>query len=47
MQQVKRFWPDDAQKNRGDPWFTAVITDYDPERKCAGRGGRGALVLKG
>jgi len=30
---VKRYWPEDAAKNRGDPWFTAVVTDYDPGQK--------------
>ncbi|KIZ02225.1 hypothetical protein MNEG_5731 [Monoraphidium neglectum] len=30
---VKRYWPDDAAKNKGDPWFMAVVTDYDPVLK--------------
>ena len=32
-QQVKRLWPDDAAKTKGDPWFMAVVTDYDPKEK--------------
>jgi hypothetical protein len=31
--QVKRYWPADAAKNKGDPWFNAVVTDYDPVQK--------------
>ncbi|KIY94981.1 hypothetical protein MNEG_12982 [Monoraphidium neglectum] len=30
---VKRYWPADAAKNKGDPWFNAVVTDYDPVQK--------------
>ncbi|GBF95555.1 hypothetical protein Rsub_08536 [Raphidocelis subcapitata] len=30
---VRRYWPEDAGKNKGDPWFTAVVTDYDPSRR--------------
>ncbi|KAF8056843.1 hypothetical protein HT031_006187 [Scenedesmus sp. PABB004] len=26
---VLRYWPKDAARNKGDPWFTAVVTDYD------------------
>ena len=33
--QVKRYWPADAAKNKGDPWFTAVVTDYDPVTRWA------------
>jgi hypothetical protein len=31
--QVKRYWPEDAAKNKGNPWFNAVVTDYDPVQK--------------
>lgn len=24
-----RYWPKDAARNRGDPWFPAVVTDYE------------------
>jgi hypothetical protein len=26
LSQVLRFWPKDAARNKGDPWFTAVVT---------------------
>lgn len=26
-----RFWPKDAYRNKGDPWFNAVVTDYEED----------------
>lgn len=26
---VLRFWPGDAARNKGSPWFPAVVTDYN------------------
>jgi hypothetical protein len=29
--QVLRYWPKDAGRNKGDPWFAAVVTDYEED----------------
>lgn len=26
-----RYWPKDAGRNKGDPWFAAVVTDYEED----------------
>lgn len=26
-----RYWPKDAYRNKGDPWFSAVVTDYEED----------------
>eukprot|EP00775_Hariotina_reticulata_P007723 gene7723-7922_t len=28
---VLRYWPKDAGRNKGDPWFAAVVTDYEED----------------
>eukprot|EP00879_Flechtneria_rotunda_P028404 GHRR01030511.1.p1 GENE.GHRR01030511.1~~GHRR01030511.1.p1 ORF type:complete len:241 (+),score=71.84 GHRR01030511.1:663-1385(+) len=28
---VLRYWPKDAARNKGDPWFSAVVTDYEED----------------
>jgi hypothetical protein len=31
VSQVLRYWPKDAGRNKGDPWFAAVVTDYEED----------------
>jgi hypothetical protein len=38
MPQVLRYWPNDANRNKGDPWFTAVVTGGGCVVRVAGAG---------